>query len=290
MEVIDTFKDYVACFQHNLDRSLEEKIGIWENCYMSQYPEIEKRCKEDYESNGYNWRQIAENMVFNRTREDFDKMIMAYGHIIEIIYRMNKRVSEVFCIDLDLNIVLYSGLGNSAGWVDKYKGKRAILYGIDKIAQLNWHKKEQLEALISHELCHVVHFQIRGEDGLADNIDRSNYNLGIWNIYVEGFAQFFQYKLLDKEIDSRGRQWLEDCMDKKSQFKQLYLKALYERQIGTRNFFGDWYEVMGISDVGYFLGSEFIASLYKSYGIDQIARLDFIEIEGEVMKFLREKL
>ena len=118
IEIIDRFKDYKNCFQSNLDKSIEEKIDIWENCYILKYPELERKCKEQYESNGYNWRQIAEEM-------------------------------------------------------------------------------------------------------------------------------------------------------------------------GTKDFFGDWYEVLGVSDVGYFLGSRFIKRLYTKHGIEYIAKMDFAEIKKEVIKYLK---
>lgn len=286
INIIDTFKDYEICFHGKLDLSIEDKIDLWEKCYISKYPELEKKCKDSYDAKGYSWRTIAREKVFNRTEKDFNKMICAYRNILIALKNINTRAEEVFDLDLDINLVLYCGLCNSAGWVDTYNSKRAILYGIDKIAELNWHTTEKIESLISHELCHVVHFQIRGEDNLPGNVSRNNYNKGIWSLYEEGFAQFFQYKLLGKEVDSRGRAWIEECRINERQLKKLYLEALHDEMKGTRDFFGDWFKVLGISDVGYFLGAELIRKLYIQYNIAYIAQLPFIEIENQVMNFL----
>lgn len=43
------------------------------------------------------------------------------------------------------------------------------------------------------------------------NVLYFNYNRGIWNLYEEGFAQFFQYRLLAEEVNSRDRKWFEKC-------------------------------------------------------------------------------
>src|SRR5699024_3544675 len=140
--------------------------------------------------------------------------------------------------DLDINIVLYCGLLNSAGWVDEYNGKRAILYGIDKIAELGWHTMDKLKPLLSHELCHVFHFELRGEDTLPSDIEENKYNEGIWRIYTEGFAQFFQQKLLNKEADSRGIEWEGICGLNEDRLKKLYLEVLNDSEKGTNYFFG----------------------------------------------------
>lgn len=141
-------------------------MDLWEKCYISKYPELEIKCKEDYSLNGYDWKQIAKEMVFNRTKEDFSKMVLA------------------------------------------------------------------------HELCHVIHFHIRGEDKLPSSIDSNIFNEGIWYLYEEGFAQFFQYKLLDKEVDTRGKEWFDICRANERQLKNLYLKALFDEEKGTQDFLG----------------------------------------------------
>ena len=286
INIINTFEDFKKCFANNLDLSTEEKIKLWEECYISKYPELEHKCKSDYEDNGYHWRDIAENMVFNRTKDDFSKMIIAYENILEIMTGINEKAAPIFNVDLDINIVLYCGLLNSAGWVDEYNGKRAILYGIDKIAELGWHTMDKLKPLLSHELCHVVHFELRGEDTLPSDIEENKYNEGIWRIYTEGFAQFFQQKLLNKEADSRGIEWEGICGLNEDRLKKLYLEALNDSEKGTNDFFGDWFQVLGLNDTGYFLGKQMIKRLKNNYNFVDIAKLSFPSIEKEVMDYL----
>lgn len=286
INIINTFEDFKNCFANNLNLSTEEKIKLWEECYISKYPELQHKCKSDYEDNGYHWRDIAENMVFNRTKDDFSKMIIAYENILEIMTGINEKAAPVFNVDLDINIVLYCGLLNSAGWVDEYNGKRAILYGIDKIAELGWHTMDKLKPLLSHELCHVVHFELRGEDTLPSDIEENKYNEGIWRIYTEGFAQFFQQKLLNKEADSRGIEWEGICGLNEDRLKKLYLEALNDSEKGTNDFFGDWFQVLGLNDTGYFLGKQMIKRLKNNYNFVDIAKLSFPSIDKEVIDYL----
>ncbi|WP_073071476.1 hypothetical protein [Thermosipho atlanticus] len=286
MKIIDTFQEFRKVFCNKLDLSVNEKVELWDKKYISKYPELERKIKEDYELNGYNWQEIAKKHVFNNIEKNYKKMIQAYQNIVQIINKTSKKIFEVFNLNLELNVVLYCGLGNSAGWVDKYEGKRAILFGIEKIAELKWHTLEKLEPLVAHELCHVIHFELRGEDDLPKKIKKTKYNLGVWRIYEEGFAQFYQNKLLGKNIDSRGKKWIEQCNEKRRALKKLYREAL---EVGdTKNFFGDWFEVLGISDAGYFLGAELIKKLDQKYCFEDLARLNFEIIKKEVLAYLSE--
>ncbi|QTA37551.1 hypothetical protein JYK00_07410 [Thermosipho ferrireducens] len=284
IKIIDTFKEFKEVFQNKLDLSVDEKIDLWNKAYICKYPELENKIKKDYELYGYNWREIAKNRVFNNTKKNFKKMVQAYYNLIQVINNISKRVSHTFDLNLELYMVLYCGLCNSAGWVDKYNGKRAILLGIDKIAELEWHTKEKLEPLVAHELCHVIHFELRGEDDLPEAMEKNEYNIGIWRLYEEGFAQFYQNKLIEKDTDPRGKEWLEKCRKKKNALKKLYRQALEKE--GVKKFFGDWHKILGISDVGYYLGAEFIKKLEQKYSIKEIAQLSFSTIEKEVMIYL----
>ena len=284
--IIDTFYDYQLCFEDNLDLPVEQMIGLWEQGYISKYPELERKCKEEYTQMGYDWRTIAEERVFNITRQDFDKMIEAHGNILQTIGTLESSLEANVPLDSRVTVVLYCGLGNGAGWVDTYDNERAVLLGIEKMAELNWHTREKIAPLLAHELCHVIHFELRGEDKLPHNVQENHYTKGIWNLYEEGFAQFFQYQLLCREVDPRGQEWFETCRAYEGQLKKLYLAALSEEKKGTKDFFGDWFQVLGISDAGYYLGAEFISTLHKHYEVEEIAKLAFQDIERLALDFL----
>ncbi|MGL5752084.1 MAG: DUF5700 domain-containing putative Zn-dependent protease [Paraclostridium sp.] len=284
IKIIDTFKDYKEVFEHNLDISTQEKIRLWEELYSSKYPEVINKLKDDIKSDGYNWVDIARENSFNKTKEDFSKMVEAYENIKNVMEDVNNNVKEAFNLDLDINIVLYAGLCHSAGWVDEYEGKRAILYGIDQIANLNWQDRNKLKNLIAHELCHIIHFEIRDRYNLIDDY-KTNYEYGIWRLYIEGFAQFYRNKLTPL-FEERGESWVKACDEQKEELKKLYIEALNDNDKGTNDFFGDWWQVMGISDVGYYLGQEFVKELSEKLSLKEVITIRFEGLEKEVLDFL----
>ena len=285
INVIDAFGEFKNILEKNLNKSTEDKLQLWIKYYEKNYPELKEKCTCDYEKDGYSWKEVAVNKVFNRVAEDFCFMIEAHENLLKVLKDIEERVIKVFHVEIDINIVLYSSLGHAAGWVDEYEGKRAIIFGIDKIAELRWQTTDQLDSLVCHELSHVVHYYIRNEV-IPKLAEENKYNNGIWNIYEEGFAQFFQHKLSYAKVDSRGEGWISICNENKDKLKKLYLEALKNDERGTNDFFGDWFQVLGISDAGYFLGAELIKGLSEKYDLKHIACMKKEDIEKVVLDFL----
>lgn len=285
INVIDAFGEFKNILEKNLNKSTEDKLQLWIKYYEKNYPELKEKCTCDYEKDGYSWKEVAANKVFNRVAEDFCFMIEAHENLLKVLKDIEERVIKVFHVEIDINIVLYSSLGHAAGWVDEYEGKRAIIFGIDKIAELRWQTTDQLDSLVCHELSHVVHYYIRNEV-IPKWAEENKYNNGIWNIYEEGFAQFFQHKLSYAKVDSRGEGWISICNENKDKLKKLYLEALKNDERGTNDFFGDWFQVLGISDAGYFLGAELIKGLSEKYDLKHIACMKKEDIEKVVLDFL----
>lgn len=285
VNVIDAFGEFKNILEKNLNKSTEDKLQLWIKYYEKNYPELKEKCTCDYEKDGYSWKEVAVNKVFNRVAEDFCFMIEAHENLLKVLKDIEERVIKVFHVEIDINIVLYSSLGHAAGWVDECEGKRAIIFGIDKIAELRWQTTDQLDSLVCHELSHVVHYYIRNEV-IPKWAEENKYNNGIWNIYEEGFAQFFQHKLSYAKVDSRGEGWISICNENKDKLKKLYLEALKNDERGTNDFFGDWFQVLGISDAGYFLGAELIKGLSEKYDLKHIACMKKEDIEKVVLDFL----
>lgn len=56
---------------------------------------------------------------------------------------------------INVVIVLYLGLCNGAGWVVSLANIPHILFGMEKIIELNWYNENEMKGLIYHELGHV---------------------------------------------------------------------------------------------------------------------------------------
>ena len=131
VNIIDAFGEFKNILERNLNKSTEDKLQLWIEYYEKNYPELKEKCTCDYEKDGYNWREVGVNKVFNRVAEDFCFMIEAYENLLKVLKDIEERVIKVFHVEIDINIVLYSSLGHAAGWVDEYEGKRAIIFGFD---------------------------------------------------------------------------------------------------------------------------------------------------------------
>jgi len=61
-------------------------------------------------------------------------------------------------VDFDVDVILYLGLCNGAGWVTQLGGRWVLLLGIEKIVELNWICLDKMRSLIYHELGHVWYY------------------------------------------------------------------------------------------------------------------------------------
>lgn len=80
MQIIDTFDDLHYLFKDHLDEDVEDLI-IRQEQYISNYLELETKCKNDYLEFGYAWVKIAKMKVFNRKKLDFNLMRQVYNKI-----------------------------------------------------------------------------------------------------------------------------------------------------------------------------------------------------------------
>ena len=74
---------------------------------------------------------------------------------IVVTKELEKNIISKFNKTIDVEIVLYLGLCNGAGWVVTIDNNTYCLLGIEKILELNWYDIDSLYGLIYHELGHV---------------------------------------------------------------------------------------------------------------------------------------
>ncbi len=72
---------------------------------------------------------------------------------------LEKKIVSKFNKKVDVEIVLYLGLCNGAGWVVTIDNKTYCFLGIEKILELSWYDIDSLYGLIYHELGHVYQNQ-----------------------------------------------------------------------------------------------------------------------------------
>jgi len=174
------------------------------------------------------------------------------------------------------------GLCNGAGWATTLDEEPAILLGVEKMIELDWCDAETIASLIYHELGHIWHTSV-GKINQKTTSTREKY---ILQLYQEGIAGYFEQLLSNdftKYHQNKGN-WLSWCYENKRDLNIEYLRRLQENE-SAQDFFGDWCTYQGFSNVGYFIGCEFIKHLTSKHSLNELANLDICTIYDEFIKY-----
>lgn len=183
--------------------------------------------------------------------------------------RLERNISKLFPQDIELDIILYLGLCNGAGWATTLGGKDVVLLGIEKVIELDWCDIDSMQGLIFHEVGHIWH-KTYGDFGNAVSQKEKSIN----QLYKEGIAMVCEQILCDNDryFHQNKAGWLDWCKQHEHEIKAEYLKRL-RRSESTQDFFGDWRSFQEHSDVGYYLGAVFIRRLLEKYTLMEAANL-----------------
>lgn len=201
---------------------------------------------------------------------------------------LNDKVIECFGRELDIDIVLYVGLCNGAGWVTNINGRDVILLGVEKILELNWCDINAMRGLVYHELGHVYHKQYGRFHQQSDSSSR-NF---VWQLFTEGIAMFFEQELVKDynyfHQDVGG--WLSWCESHFQQIPADFYNDLPTMTRSNQRYFGDWVSYHGKGDVGYYLGTRFVQKLSRNYDFDRLINLDIDSVYQEYVFFVESSL
>lgn len=279
MELINCYNGYEKLYKD--ENSNNERLEVWFN-FMEKHESVRRLCINDYKEQGYNWRDIAYERVFNYDKEFVERMTVTSKILEEVITSMKEKLNSFFKLEReDTAIIIYHGLGNGAGWVTTFNGRPAIYLGIEKIVELGWDKKQKLKDLVAHEYGHLVHMQIRKEP-LAPYSDFKRKT--VFKMYTEGVATYCECIFNGREISSP--QWYSNAQSNIKALKSEFIKRLNEKSKDCEDFFGDWNPVLGISEAGYFLGLKVINFLATKMPILDIMRLEYSYIEHVFIDYL----
>lgn len=196
---------------------------------------------------------------------------------------LNERIKECFGNGLEIDIVLYMGLCNGAGWVTNIDGRDTILLGIEKILELDWQDIDSMYGLIYHELGHAFHKQHGNFLQTSENTKQSF----VWQLFTEGIAMYFEQVLVgDTEYYHQNRDgWKAWCDEHFVQIITDFQKDLPEMTRQNQRYFGDWVSYYGRGDVGYYLGTKFVHRLCERYRFAELIRLGIDDVYEAYMVF-----
>jgi hypothetical protein len=270
--IIDTFPAFLAYWKAAQSKPLDAQIEAWARDYMSEWPELLQKQQDDYADQDIEWRQVARERVFPNLGDRLPAMQVAHKNLLRVCGPIFSAARRVLEFQSDVLFVIYVGIGCGAGWVTRFQGAPAVLFGLENIAECEWSELKPISGLVAHEIGHLVHDHWRAQRG------KPSGSGPWWQIYREGLAQRCEHLILGQETwhmkgsgDSEG--WLEWCQDHRGWLAAEFLRAVDTGE-SVRLFFGSWFDICGHRQTGYYLGHELIKQLENDLTREEIALLD----------------
>ena len=276
MKIINTCDKIKTLFPNDFD------IAVWRRYASEISKELPQKCESDAKEYDFEKQVLPVlEQALNTERIDF-----VNNNFQAVIETLNENLTKLFDEEPDINIVLYLGLCNGAGWATTLDGKSTVLLGIEKIIELDWDDETNMRALILHEIGHLWH-KLNGKLYLPDFTKRRK---GIQHLYQEGVAMVCEHILCgDNNFYHQNKDgWLDWCRENESEIKKEYLRRLDKKE-SVQDFFGDWCSYNGHSDVGYYLGCKFVEYLMKTYTLKEVANLPYRKLNKAFAAFVKLK-
>ena len=285
IKIIDTFSQIDSLFDNKTFN-----LKTWKKYINSIYDHasniFENDLKEYLNSGNYVYEKDILPIINNVYNHSSLKTL--HASFISVTQNLNKRIMDCFEHEINIDVVLYVGLCNAAGWVTNINGKDVILLGIEKILELNWYDEDSMRGQIYHELGHVYHKQYGIFNQCSDN---SSQNF-IWQLFSEGVAMYFEQILVNdlNYYHQNINGWLNWCDTHFQQILADFQSDLPKMTRFNQKYFGDWVNYCGKGDVGYYLGTKFVQHLCGKYSFEYLIKMKIDDISQEFFKFAKEKL
>lgn len=267
--------------QFNLDKWTLYINDIYENSDSIFKKEVDEYTK----NNKYSWDKDflpIINNVYNCKFNNNANFKRLNNSFFEVTNNLSEKINKIFNKQISVDIVLYLGLCNGAGWVTKINDKTVVLLGAEKILELNWFDHSSMQGLIYHELGHVYHLQ---HGKFINDLPDNKYKF-VYQLFAEGVAMYFAQLILGDfnyyHQDKDG--WKNWCDDNFHEIIKDFANDLNDMKRFSQRYFGDWCNYHGKSDVGYYLGTKFIHYLLNKYTFDEIINFK----SNQVFKLYKE--
>lgn len=254
-------------------------IEKWKEYILSINPSLEHLCINDMNDaieTGLVTFEKDYLPVLNDVNIKQQLLMKAIKSFETITNNLEAIILSKFNKTIDIEIILYLGLCNGAGWVTTINDKTYCLLGIEKIIELDWCDINSMTGLIFHELGHAYHSQY----GILNREFQKNENQFLWQLFAEGIAMYFEQVLVGNfdyyHQDKDG--WKLWCDNNINQIITDFCDDFGKMTFENQRFFGDWVRYNGYSDVGYYLGTRFIQYICKKNKFDDILSFDIDKV------------
>ncbi len=284
MRIIDTSEAINACYGPD-----GFEMNKWKAYIGTYVPGAGELCLEDMQEcldAGFLWDSDY-LPVLNGVMTDQDKREKSIGSFHEVTGQLDQRIMERFDRAPDCDLILYLGLCNGAGWVTEVNGRRTVLFGLEKIMELNWQDIDSMRGLVTHELGHVY----QDEFGVLEIETKSNRDHFIWQLFTEGIAMVFEQELAgdSEHFHQYDDEWKEWCDKNFILIRDSFRDDLETMTPSNQCYFGDWVSFLGHGDTGYYLGARFVRFLMSDDDFDKIISYDLKTAINGFERFVNAK-
>ena len=253
-------------------------LDCWKEYMVACIPGACSKCLEDMRDELDSAYPILEEAL-----SDVVKRTEAVRAFERVTNDLDARICEVFHRSLDVDIYLYLGLCNGAGWVTEIGGKTTVLIGIEKVMELSWCDEDAMNGLILHELGHVY----QSEYGVLKRQTESSSDAFLWQLFTEGVAMVFEQEIVgDPEYFHQDKDnWKAWCDANRKHIVSSFGTDLGTMTKSTQRYFGDWVSFEGHADTGYYLGAGFVRFMMEEETFDTLIRYDIGKVREAFERF-----
>ena len=281
IRIIDTYAEINHLFDDG-----KFSIDKWKNYINQIYSNSAELFLSDMKECLDNGKYTYENNILPILNDVYEnpKLDTLHKSFKKVVNQLNQKVLDTFGEELNIDIVLYMGLCNGAGWVTNINGLDTVLLGVEKIIELNWCDINSMYGLIYHELGHVYQKQY----GTLERTFSDNKSEFLWQLFTEGIAMYFEQVLVGNSNfyhqDING--WKAWCDEHFLQIKTDFHNDLDTMTRQNQRYFGDWCRYHGNGDVGYYLGARFIQYLVKEHSFEELINYDLPRVSELFSEFM----
>ena len=285
IRIIDTYKEINPLFDDG-----KFSIDKWKTYINQIYTNSAELFLSDMEKCLGNGKYTYENDILPVLNDVFEnpKLEILHESFSKVVNQLNQKVLDTFGKELNVDIVLYMGLCNGAGWVTNINSVDTVLLGVEKIIELDWCDINAMYGLIYHELGHVYQKQY----GTLERALSDSKSVFLWQLFTEGIAMYFEQVLVENlnfyHQDTNG--WKAWCDDNFLQIKTDFHNDLDTMTKQNQRYFGDWCRYHGKGDVGYYLGARFIQYLVKEHSFDDLITNDLPRVSELFSEFMEQRV
>lgn len=240
--------------------------------------------------------------IINSIQHDLDiNDVINLSNILIIKFEKQADILSKNGIKSDIGLIIFIGDGNIDGHSINLSNSTYVFIDIYAIISRS-NKNYDLEAFLSHEIIHAVHYDLNKE------FYPENYNLTedkyLKTLIVEGMATYMSISLFGIPENSAYwfgllakheiNEWVCNCEKMKTNIginlKELISDSKFDKNIYDKLFCVIKSEEFTSYRIGYYYGCRIVKMIYFQNSINEVLRLEFNDIKKYINAYFKIKI